>query len=31
LPIFAFFAVVDDLCIPAGFYLSLFRPPKPLY
>ena len=31
LPIFAFFAVIDNLRIPSGYYLSLFRPPKPLY
>lgn len=31
LPLVSLFVVITKLCIPSGFYLSLFRPPKPLY
>lgn len=31
LPLVSLFVVIKKLCIPSGFYLSLFRPPKPLY
>ncbi|MDH3955054.1 MAG: hypothetical protein OET81_00020 [Desulfobacteraceae bacterium] len=31
LPIFAFFTVIDNLRIPAGFFHSLYRPPKLLF
>jgi hypothetical protein len=31
LSIFTFFAVIDNLRIPAGFFHSLYRPPKLLF
>ena len=31
LPLISLLVVIKKLCIPKGFFLPLFRPPKPLY
>jgi hypothetical protein len=30
LPLVSFFLLITQHCIPSGFYISLFKPPKPL-